>query len=71
MNFIQLVQRVLILFMPTKYQPDYTFLRHVRLLRVHLFTFIQVVCLIGLWAIKTTKMVSILFPVMVSVIVLL
>ncbi|KAK2146967.1 hypothetical protein LSH36_576g02000 [Paralvinella palmiformis] len=62
---IQLMQRFLILFMPQKYQPDYMFLRQVRLRRVHLFTFIQVVCLACLWTIKMIKMVSIIFPLMV------
>jgi len=65
----QLVQRVLIMFMPPKYQPDYMYLRHVPLRRVHLFTAIQIVCLIGLWVIKTIKEISIIFPVMVRIIV--
>ncbi|WAR10779.1 S4A10-like protein [Mya arenaria] len=39
---MQLVNRVLILFMPMKYQPDYIYLRHVRIRRVHFFTVIQV-----------------------------
>jgi len=65
----QLVQRVLIMLMPPKYQPDYMYLRHVPLRRVHLFTAIQIVCLIGLWVIKTIKQISIIFPVMVCIIV--
>ena len=39
---MQLVNRILIIFMPIKYQPDYIFLRHVRTRRVHFFTIIQV-----------------------------
>lgn len=62
---IQLVQRIMIMFMPNKYQPDYLFLRHVKLRRVYLFTAIQILCLVGLWAIKMTKSISILFPLMV------
>jgi len=66
--YLQFVQRVLIMFMPPKYQPDYMYLRHVPLRRVHLFTAIQIICLIGLWVIKTIKEISIIFPLMVCVI---
>ena len=59
------MQRVMIMFMPAKYQPDYIFLRHVPLRRVNIFTFIQIVCLACLWAIKTIKSISIIFPLMV------
>lgn len=62
---IQFVQRVMIMFMPTKYQPDYMFLRNVPLRRVHLFTAIQIFCLVGLWVIKQIEMISIVFPLMV------
>ncbi|XP_013395927.1 electroneutral sodium bicarbonate exchanger 1 [Lingula anatina] len=62
---VQFVDRLLIILMPPKYQPDYTFLRHVPLKRVHLFTAIQLLCLIILWVIKTIKSISIAFPLMV------
>ncbi|KAK3586799.1 hypothetical protein CHS0354_002538 [Potamilus streckersoni] len=62
---MQLVNRILIIFMPTKYQPDYMYLRHVPTRRVHLFTLIQVLCLAILWVIKTIKVISITFPIMV------
>lgn len=39
--------------------------RHVRLGRVHLFTVIQVLCLILLYVIKSVNQISILFPLMV------
>ncbi len=61
-----MVQRVLIMLMPVKYQPDYMFLRHVPLYRVHLFTVIQVLCLGALCVIKEIKSISIVFPIMVS-----
>lgn len=63
---LQFFDRILIMFMPVKYQPDYMFLRQVPLRRVHLFTVIQLICLIALWIIKTFKTTSILFPLMVS-----
>jgi hypothetical protein len=62
---VQLVQRVMIMAMPAKYQPDYIFLRHVPLRRVHMFTAIQVLSLAILWVIKTIKSISIIFPLMV------
>lgn len=42
MEGIQFVERVKIMFMPVKYQPDYVYLRYVRTKRVHLFTSLQV-----------------------------
>lgn len=63
---MQLVDRISIWFMPAKYQPDYLYLRHVRTKRVHLFTIIQVLCLVVLWVIKTVKSISIAFPLMVK-----
>lgn len=62
---IQFVQRMMVLLMPAKYQPDYMFLRHVPIARVHLFTFIQFLCLAGLCIIKEIKKISIIFPLMV------
>ncbi|CAG7820966.1 unnamed protein product [Allacma fusca] len=66
---MQFFERILIIFMPTKYQPDYMFLRQVPLLRVHLFTMIQLACLIMLWLVKSFKTTSILFPVMLVVMI--
>ena len=64
---VQMVQRIMIMLMPPKYQPDHIFLRHVPLRRVHLFTAIQVLCLACLWAIKSIKQVSIVFPILVTI----
>ncbi|CAH1786646.1 unnamed protein product [Owenia fusiformis] len=62
---VQLVQRLQLLFMPSKYQPDYAYLRHVDTKRVHIFTIIQVICLALLWVVKSVKKISIIFPLMV------
>ncbi|XP_070186567.1 electroneutral sodium bicarbonate exchanger 1-like isoform X2 [Littorina saxatilis] len=62
---MQFIDRILLIFKPAKYQPDTTYLRHVPIKRVHLFTAIQVVCLCVLWVIKSVKSVSIIFPIMV------
>ena len=39
---MQFVDRMGLIFMPPKYQPDYYYLRHVPIKKVHIFTFIQV-----------------------------
>jgi anion exchange protein len=65
MSSIQFVQRILIFFMPEKYQPDYDYLRNVGTLKVHLFTLIQLSCLVLLFVIKMNGVISILFPIMV------
>lgn len=62
---LQFFDRILIMFMPVKYQPDYMFLRQVPLKKVHIFTIIQLICLIALWVIKSFSLTSILFPLMV------
>lgn len=51
--------------MPSKHQPDFSYLRHVPLRKVHLFTLVQVACLAVLWILKSTFL-AIIFPVMVS-----
>lgn len=50
--------------MPAKHQPDFIYLRHVPLRKVHLFTIIQLSCLVLLWVIKTSR-AAIVFPMMV------
>lgn len=62
---MQLIQRILIVFMPQKYQPDYKFLRHVPLIKVHLYTGVQIISLAALWAVKSISSISIVFPLMV------
>ncbi|XP_063914717.1 sodium bicarbonate cotransporter 3 isoform X2 [Zophobas morio] len=66
---LQFFDRILIIFMPNKYQPDYMFLRQVPIKRVHLFTIIQLACLACLWTIKSFSTTSILFPLMLVVMI--
>ncbi|CAD6186167.1 unnamed protein product [Caenorhabditis auriculariae] len=66
---IQLWDRILLLFMPMKYQPDTIYIRHVPIKKIHLFTAFQVGCLALLWGIKSVKSTSILFPIMLVVMV--
>lgn len=66
---LQFFDRILIMLMPAKYQPDYMFLRQVPIKRVHLFTLIQLACLAVLWLIKSFSATSILFPLMLVVMI--
>uniref|UniRef100_A0A672IHE3 Anion exchange protein n=1 Tax=Salarias fasciatus TaxID=181472 RepID=A0A672IHE3_SALFA len=60
----QFWERIKLYLMPAKHQPDFSFLRHVPLRRVHLFTLVQIVCLAVLWILKSTFL-AIIFPVMI------
>ena len=62
---IQFTDRLLLFFMPNKYQPDHAYLRRMPISRVHLFTGIQLGFLILLWIVKNTKETSFVFPIMV------
>ncbi|XP_068130994.1 electrogenic sodium bicarbonate cotransporter 4 isoform X3 [Hyperolius riggenbachi] len=64
LNGIQFWDRCKLFLMPAKHQPDYAYLRHVPLRRVHLFTVVQIVCLAVLWILKST-VAAIIFPVMI------
>ncbi|TNN58158.1 Electrogenic sodium bicarbonate cotransporter 1 [Liparis tanakae] len=54
LNGVQFMDRLKLLLMPAKHQPDLVYLRHVPLRKVHLFTFIQILCLALLWILKST-----------------
>uniref|UniRef100_A0A3B4DNU3 Anion exchange protein n=1 Tax=Pygocentrus nattereri TaxID=42514 RepID=A0A3B4DNU3_PYGNA len=64
LNGIQFWERIKLYLMPAKHQPDFVFLRHVPLRRVHLFTLVQITCLAVLWILKST-VAAIIFPVMI------
>ncbi|XP_035266620.1 sodium-driven chloride bicarbonate exchanger-like isoform X1 [Anguilla anguilla] len=65
---IQFFDRLRLFGMPAKHQPDFIYLRHVPLRKVHLFTVIQLSCLVLLWVIKTSR-AAIVFPMMVLALV--
>ncbi|XP_067244463.1 sodium-driven chloride bicarbonate exchanger isoform X5 [Chanodichthys erythropterus] len=65
---IQFFDRLKLFGMPTKHQPDFIYLRHVPLRKVHMFTIIQLSCLVLLWVIKTSR-AAIVFPMMVLALV--
>ncbi|XP_060925219.1 electroneutral sodium bicarbonate exchanger 1 [Limanda limanda] len=68
LNGIQLFDRLKLFGMPAKHQPDFIYLRHVPLRKVHLFTITQLTCLALLWFIKTSP-AAIVFPMMVLALV--
>uniref|UniRef100_A0A669CKW8 Anion exchange protein n=1 Tax=Oreochromis niloticus TaxID=8128 RepID=A0A669CKW8_ORENI len=68
LNGVQFMDRLQLLLMPAKHQPDLIYLRHVPQRRIHLFTFIQALCLAFLWVLKST-VAAIIFPVMVLALV--
>jgi hypothetical protein len=61
----QFIQRLGLLFMPVKNQPDFAWLRTVRMHRVHLFTFIQALSVLGLLVIRYASEVAMGFPALV------
>ncbi|XP_048055354.1 electroneutral sodium bicarbonate exchanger 1 [Megalobrama amblycephala] len=65
---IQFFDRLMLFGMPPKHQPDFIYLRHVPLRKVHLFTLTQLTCLVLLWVIKTSP-AAIVFPMMVLALV--
>ena len=69
LNGMQFIDRLFLIFMPSKHQPDYIYLRHVPLKKVHLFTAIQAGALLALWIIKSAPPASIVFPLMVLALV--
>uniref|UniRef100_A0A183BIA9 Anion exchange protein n=1 Tax=Globodera pallida TaxID=36090 RepID=A0A183BIA9_GLOPA len=66
---IQLFDRILLMLMPMKYQPDTIYIRHVPIRVIHKFTLFQVACLAILWTIKSIKSTSIAFAIMLVVMV--
>jgi len=69
LNGLQFFDRILLVLMPKKYQPDYPYLRQVQIGRVHLFTAVQVACFVLLWLIKSFSQTSILFPLMLLIMI--
>nr|XP_046254532.1 sodium bicarbonate cotransporter 3-like isoform X2 [Scatophagus argus] len=65
---IQLFDRIKLFGMPAKHQPDLIYLRYVPLWKVHVFTVVQLSCLIVLWVIKASA-AAVIFPMMVLALV--
>ncbi|XP_041423466.1 sodium bicarbonate cotransporter 3 isoform X4 [Xenopus laevis] len=65
---IQLFDRIKLFGMPAKHQTDLIYLRYVPLWKVHVFTVIQLTCLVLLWVIKASS-AAVVFPMMVLALV--
>lgn len=65
---LQLFDRIKLFGMPAKHQPDLIYLRYVPLWKVHIFTVVQLSCLIVLWTIKASA-AAVVFPMMVLALV--
>ncbi|KAI1901856.1 hypothetical protein AGOR_G00038740 [Albula goreensis] len=65
---IQFFDRIKLFGMPAKHQPDLIYLRYVPLWKVHIFTLVQLSCLVLLWVIKASA-AAVVFPMMVLALV--
>ncbi|XP_028673667.1 sodium bicarbonate cotransporter 3-like isoform X8 [Erpetoichthys calabaricus] len=65
---IQFFDRIKLFGMPAKHQPDLIYLRYVPLWKVHVFTVVQLTCLVLLWVIKASA-AAVVFPMMVLALV--
>ncbi|XP_034400600.1 sodium bicarbonate cotransporter 3-like isoform X3 [Cyclopterus lumpus] len=65
---IQFFDRIKLFGMPAKHQPDLIYLRYVPLWKVHVFTLVQLTCLVLLWVIKAST-AAVVFPMMVLALV--
>uniref|UniRef100_A0A667IKZ2 Solute carrier family 4 member 1 (Diego blood group) n=1 Tax=Lynx canadensis TaxID=61383 RepID=A0A667IKZ2_LYNCA len=59
---IQLFDRLLLLFKPPKYHPVVPYVKRVKTWRMHLFTGIQIICLVVLWVVKSFQAISLILP---------
>ncbi|XP_062842116.1 sodium bicarbonate cotransporter 3 isoform X2 [Trichomycterus rosablanca] len=65
---IQFFDRIKLFGMSAKHQPDLIYLRYVPLWKVHIFTIVQLTCLVLLWVIKASA-AAVVFPMMVLALV--
>ncbi|XP_047240739.1 sodium bicarbonate cotransporter 3-like isoform X1 [Girardinichthys multiradiatus] len=65
---IQFFDRIKLFGMPAKHQSDLIYLRYVPLWKVHVFTLVQLTCLVLLWVIKASA-AAVVFPMMVLALV--
>ncbi|XP_068149698.1 band 3 anion transport protein isoform X2 [Drosophila tropicalis] len=61
MSGVQLFERIRLYFMPVKHYPPTPYVKRLRPWKLHLFTTIQVLCLVLLWTVKSSKF-SLAFP---------
>ncbi|EPY79111.1 sodium bicarbonate cotransporter 3, partial [Camelus ferus] len=64
-SVLKFFDRIKLFGMPAKHQPDLIYLRYVPLWKVHVFTVMQLTCLVLLWVIKASA-AAVVFPMMVA-----
>ncbi|XP_078210546.1 sodium bicarbonate cotransporter 3 isoform X25 [Callithrix jacchus] len=67
-SVLKFFDRIKLFGMPAKHQPDLIYLRYVPLWKVHIFTVVQLTCLVLLWVIKVSA-AAVVFPMMVLALV--
>ncbi|KAB1264604.1 Sodium bicarbonate cotransporter 3 [Camelus dromedarius] len=67
-SVLKFFDRIKLFGMPAKHQPDLIYLRYVPLWKVHVFTVMQLTCLVLLWVIKASA-AAVVFPMMVLALV--
>ncbi|KAF4799333.1 Sodium bicarbonate cotransporter 3 [Turdus rufiventris] len=67
-SVLKFFDRIKLFGMPAKHQPDLIYLRYVPLWKVHIFTVVQLTCLVLLWVIKASA-AAVVFPMMVLALV--
>uniref|UniRef100_A0A8D0HLI6 Anion exchange protein n=1 Tax=Sphenodon punctatus TaxID=8508 RepID=A0A8D0HLI6_SPHPU len=67
-SVLKFFDRIKLFGMPAKHQPDLIYLRYVPLWKVHIFTVVQLTCLVLLWATKASA-AAVVFPMMVLALV--
>lgn len=58
---IQLFERIILFFKPTKHFPNVPYAQKVKAMKMHLYTLVQVVCLVILWVVKSSSL-ALAFP---------
>ncbi|VDK82884.1 unnamed protein product, partial [Litomosoides sigmodontis] len=59
---VQFIQRIILFFIPEKYFPNTSYTESVDIRRMHLYTAIQIICLIIIYAVKHFKRTALVFP---------
>lgn len=59
---VQLMHRIILLFIPEKYFPDTPYCQQVSMRRIHLWTGIQIACLGFVYIVKHFKVTALAFP---------
>lgn len=64
----QFWERLLLWFTDPRLYPDTHYTRHIPTATIHKFTFVQLVCLVALWTVKSSRL-GIIFPLMIAALV--